>query len=113
MKRIAVPSRRKHDMTKVVGALSNEAPVQIYVGVGRDDEEEIFEIFIDMAKTGSDLRDILDSFAQAVSIGLQYGVPLDAYVRQLRASQSKLLNALADVLTQEPPPPFVPTENDA
>ncbi len=39
------------------------------------------EIFIDMAKEGATMRSMLNCFAIAVSIGLQYGVPLEEFVK--------------------------------
>jgi len=39
------------------------------------------EIFLDISKEGSTIRSLLQAFAKSVSIGLQYGVPLDRYVR--------------------------------
>lgn len=51
-----------------------------YLHVGLFDENTPGEIFITVAKQGSTLRGLLDSFAQAVSIGLQYGVPLKVWV---------------------------------
>src|SRR4029079_14151214 len=44
------------------------------------DDGRIGEIFIDMHKEGAALRSLLNNFAIAVSLGLQYGVPLDEYV---------------------------------
>ena len=40
------------------------------------------EIFIDLAKEGSTLRSLMNCFAVAVSVGLQYGVPLEEYVEK-------------------------------
>jgi ribonucleoside-diphosphate reductase alpha chain len=44
------------------------------------ERERMPEIFIDMHKEGAALRSLLNNFAIAVSLGLQYGVPLDEYV---------------------------------
>jgi ribonucleoside-diphosphate reductase alpha chain len=44
------------------------------------DTNELGEIFLKVAKQGSTLAGIMDAFAIAISIGLQYGVPLKAYV---------------------------------
>src|SRR5204863_7696600 len=44
------------------------------------DDGRLGEIFIDMHKEGAALRSLLNNFAIAVSLGLQYGVPLDEYV---------------------------------
>jgi ribonucleoside-diphosphate reductase alpha chain len=40
------------------------------------------EIFVKLGKQGSTLSGVMDAFAISVSIGLQYGVPLEAYVRR-------------------------------
>jgi ribonucleoside-diphosphate reductase alpha chain len=47
---------------------------------GEYDDGRLGEIFIDMHKEGAALRSLLNNFAIAVSLGLQYGVPLDEYV---------------------------------
>ncbi|HLQ67620.1 MAG TPA: vitamin B12-dependent ribonucleotide reductase [Candidatus Limnocylindrales bacterium] len=51
-----------------------------YVTVGMYDDGSPGEIFIVMAKAGSTLSGVMDSFATAVSLGLQHGVPLELYV---------------------------------
>src|SRR6476469_3999565 len=51
-----------------------------YITVGLYDDGTPGEIFISMAKEGSTISGIMDSFATAVSYGLQYGVPLKFYV---------------------------------
>jgi ribonucleoside-diphosphate reductase alpha chain len=52
----------------------------VFVRTGEYDDGMIGEIFLDMHKEGAAFRSILNSFAIAVSLGLQYGVPLDEYV---------------------------------
>jgi ribonucleoside-diphosphate reductase alpha chain len=47
---------------------------------GEYDDGRIGEIFIDMHKEGAALRSFINNFAIAVSLGLQYGVPLEEYV---------------------------------
>ena len=47
---------------------------------GEYDDGRLGEIFIDMHKEGAALRSFINNFAIAVSLGLQYGVPLDEYV---------------------------------
>ena len=47
---------------------------------GEYDDGALGEIFLDMHKEGAAFRSILNSFAIAVSLGLQYGVPLEEYV---------------------------------
>src|SRR6202043_3940819 len=52
----------------------------VYLRTGEYDDGRIGEIFIDMHKEGAALRSLLNNFAIAVSLGLQYGVPLEEYV---------------------------------
>jgi len=52
----------------------------IFVRTGEYNDTTLGEIFIDLAKEGSTLRSLMNSFAIAVSVGLQYGVPLEEFV---------------------------------
>ena len=52
----------------------------VFVRTGEYDDGAIGEIFLDMHKEGAAFRSILNSFAIAISLGLQYGVPLEEYV---------------------------------
>lgn len=52
----------------------------IFLRTGEYGDHTLGEIFIDMAKEGATMRSLLNSFAIAVSVGLQYGVPLEEYV---------------------------------
>jgi ribonucleoside-diphosphate reductase alpha chain len=52
----------------------------VYLRTGEYDDGRLGEIFIDMHREGSAFRAMMDSFAIAVSVGLQYGVPLEVYV---------------------------------
>jgi ribonucleoside-diphosphate reductase alpha chain len=52
----------------------------IFIRTGEYAGGELGEIFLDMHKEGAAFRSLLNSFAIAVSLGLQYGVPLDEYV---------------------------------
>lgn len=52
----------------------------IFVRTGEWEDGTLGEIFIDMAKEGATMRSLLNSFAIAISVGLQYGVPLDEFV---------------------------------
>src|SRR5688572_2920902 len=54
----------------------------IYLRTGEYADQTLGEIFIDMAKEGATMRSMLNCFAIAVSIGLQYGVPLEEYVEK-------------------------------
>src|SRR5580698_4093540 len=70
-----MPDRRKgYTQKAVVGGH------KIYLRTGEYDDGKLGEIFIDMHKEGAALRSLLHNFAIAVSLGLQYGVPLDEYV---------------------------------
>src|SRR4051794_35013266 len=51
-----------------------------YMTSGAHDDGELGEIFLKLGKQGSTLAGVMDAFSIAVSIGLQYGVPLDTYV---------------------------------
>jgi len=52
----------------------------VFVRTGEYDDGRLGEIFLDMHKEGAAFRSLLNSFAIAVSLGLQYGVPLEEYV---------------------------------
>ncbi len=70
-----LPSRRKgYTQKAVVGGH------KIYLRTGEYDDGRLGEIFVDMHKEGATLRSLLNNFAIAISLGLQYGVPLDEYV---------------------------------
>ena len=53
---------------------------KLYLRTGEYDDGRIGEIFIDMHKEGAALRSLINNFAIAVSLGLQFGVPLEEYV---------------------------------
>ncbi|MCF8259144.1 MAG: vitamin B12-dependent ribonucleotide reductase [Melioribacteraceae bacterium] len=52
----------------------------VYIRTGEYQNGQIGEIFIDMAKEGAAFRSLLNSFAIAISLGLQHGVPLEEFV---------------------------------
>jgi ribonucleoside-diphosphate reductase alpha chain len=52
----------------------------LFVRTGEYTDGTLGEIFLDMAKEGATMRSLMNSFAIAVSVGLQYGVPLEEYV---------------------------------
>ena len=54
----------------------------LFLRTGEYGDGTLGEIFIDMAKEGATMRSLLNSFAIAVSVGLQYGVPLDEFVEK-------------------------------
>ncbi|MFQ5533341.1 MAG: vitamin B12-dependent ribonucleotide reductase [Sphingomonadales bacterium] len=53
---------------------------KVYLRTGEYDDGSLGEIFIDMHKEGAAFRSLMNNFAIAISIGLQYGVPLEEYV---------------------------------
>jgi len=53
---------------------------KVYLRTGEYDDGRVGEIFIDMHKEGAAFRSLMNNFAIAISLGLQYGVPLDEYV---------------------------------
>jgi len=70
-----LPDRRKGYIQKA--AVGGH---KVYVHTGEYDDGELGEIFIDMHKEGAAFRSLMNNFAIAISIGLQYGVPLDEFV---------------------------------
>ncbi|HYF53380.1 MAG TPA: vitamin B12-dependent ribonucleotide reductase, partial [Salinarimonas sp.] len=70
-----MPDRRKgYTQKAVVGGH------KVYLRTGEYDDGRLGEIFIDMHKEGAAFRAMMNNFAIAVSLGLQYGVPLEEYV---------------------------------
>ncbi|WP_207478216.1 vitamin B12-dependent ribonucleotide reductase [Arenibaculum pallidiluteum] len=70
-----LPDRRKgYTQKAVVGGH------KVYLRTGEYDDGRLGEIFIDMHKEGAAFRSLMNNFAIAVSLGLQYGVPLEEYV---------------------------------
>ena len=70
-----LPDRRKgYTQKAIVGGH------KVYLRTGEYDDGRLGEIFIDMHKEGAAFRSLMNNFAIAVSLGLQYGVPLSEYV---------------------------------
>src|SRR5207244_9493873 len=70
-----LPDRRKgYTQKAVVGGH------KVYLRTGEYEDGRLGEIFVDMHKEGAALRSLLNNFAIAISLGLQYGVPLEEYV---------------------------------
>jgi len=59
----------------------------IYIRTGEYEDGSLGEIFLDMHREGAAFRSLLNSFAITVSLGLQYGVPLEEYVDALTFSK--------------------------
>jgi ribonucleoside-diphosphate reductase alpha chain len=70
-----LPDRRKGYIQK-----ASVGGHKVYVHTGEYDDGAVGEIFIDMHKEGAAFRSLMNNFAIAISIGLQYGVPLEEYV---------------------------------
>ena len=73
--RSKMPDRRKGYIQKVT--IGNH---KIYLHTGEYDDGKVGEIFIDMNKEGELVKALMNNFAIAISLGLQYGVPLDEFV---------------------------------
>ncbi len=70
-----LPNRRKgYTQKAIVGGH------KVYLRTGEYEDGNLGEIFIDMHKEGAAFRSLMNNFAIAISIGLQYGVPLEEYV---------------------------------
>jgi ribonucleoside-diphosphate reductase alpha chain len=70
-----LPNRRKgYTQKAVVGGH------KVYLRTGEFEDGRLGEIFIDMHKEGAAFRSLMNNFAIAISLGLQYGVPLDEFV---------------------------------
>ncbi len=74
-KRHLLPSRRTGYTQKAKIGMHS-----LFIRTGEYPDGSLGEIFLDMHKEGAAFRSLLNSFAIAVSLGLQYGVPLEEYV---------------------------------
>jgi ribonucleoside-diphosphate reductase alpha chain len=70
-----LPQRRKGYTQK-----ANVGGHKVYLRTGEYENGKLGEIFIDMNKEGSAFRSLMNNFAIAISIGLQYGVPIEEYI---------------------------------
>ena len=75
VERKQLPAKRRGYTMK--GKVGGQA---MFLRTGEYGDGTLGEIFIDMAKEGATMRSLLNSFAIAISVGLQYGVPLEEYV---------------------------------
>ena len=73
-----MPDRRKGYIQK-----ASIGEHKIYLHTGEYDDGKIGEIFIDTNKEGELVKALMNNFAIAISLGLQYGVPLDEFVDAL------------------------------
>ena len=74
-KRFSMPDRRKGYIQKA--SIGNH---KVYLHTGEYEDGKIGEIFIDTSKEGELVKALMNNFAIAISLGLQYGVPLDEFV---------------------------------
>ena len=74
-KRFKMPDRRKGYIQKAT--VGNH---KVYLHTGEYEDGKIGEIFIDTSKEGELVKALMNNFAIAISLGLQYGVPLDEFV---------------------------------
>ena len=74
-KRFSMPDRRKGYIQKV-----SVGDHKVYLHTGEYEDGKIGEIFIDTSKEGELVKALMNNFAIAISLGLQYGVPLDEFV---------------------------------
>jgi ribonucleoside-diphosphate reductase alpha chain len=77
VERRTLPSKRRGFVQKA--KINGSA---IFLHTGEYNDGTLGEIFIDLAKEGSTLRSLMNCFAIAVSVGLQYGVPLEEFVEK-------------------------------
>jgi ribonucleoside-diphosphate reductase alpha chain len=80
-----LPSGQRIRLPKKRHGFTQEAHVgghKVFLRTGEYEDGSLGEIFIDMHKEGAAFRSLMNCFAMAVSIGLQYGVPLETYVEQ-------------------------------
>ena len=74
-KRFSMPDRRKGYIQK-----ATIGDHKVYLHTGEYEDGKIGEIFIDTSKEGELVKALMNNFAIAISLGLQYGVPLEEYV---------------------------------
>lgn len=82
---LALAPARKRKMPQRRQGLTIEARVsghKVFLRTGEYEDGRLGEIFIDMHKEGATLRSLLNCFAVSVSMGLQYGVPVEEYVEK-------------------------------
>jgi len=77
VERKALPAKRRGFTQKA--KINNQT---LFLRTGEYGDNTLGEIFIDLAKEGSTLRSLMNCFAIAVSVGLQYGVPLEEFVEK-------------------------------
>jgi ribonucleoside-diphosphate reductase alpha chain len=81
----AVQQGHRLRLPKKRSGFTQEAAVgghKVFLRTGEYEDGRLGEIFVDMHKEGAAFRSLMNCFAMAVSVGLQYGVPLETFVEQ-------------------------------
>ena len=79
-----------------------------YITAGKYEDGSVGEIFLtDIGKEGSTMRGLMNAFATAISLGLQYGVPLEVFVRKFSYMRFE-----PEGITQNPEIPFAKSMPD-
>ena len=86
----ASPAAQPHDHRPVRKRLPRQRPATVtrfsvagaegYMTASSYPDDGIGEVFLKLGKQGSTLAGVMDAFSMAISVGLQYGIPLDSYV---------------------------------
>ena len=93
--RTTIPNRR---LNQSLSLTIGRAEVHFTFGYGID--RELLEVFIDAHKTGTDLREMVETTAKLVSVALQHGTPLPVVIDILRDTQRHSVgDALAKLLS--------------
>jgi ribonucleoside-diphosphate reductase alpha chain len=80
---LAQPVRKRLPQSRPSRTISFQVgDAEGYITAGEYPDDGLGEVFLKVAKQGSTLSGIMDAFAIAVSLGLQYGVPLEAYAQK-------------------------------
>ncbi len=84
------PASQPHDHRPVRRRLPRQRPATVtrfsvagaegYMTVSSYPDDGVGEVFLKLGKQGSTLAGVMDAFSMAISVGLQYGIPLDSYV---------------------------------
>ena len=106
---IATPVRKK--MPRERESITHKFSIaghEGYITAGKYEDGSVGEIFLtDIGKEGSTMRGLLNAFATAISIGLQYGVPLEVFVRKFSYMRFE-----PEGMTQNPEIPFAKSMPD-
>ncbi len=107
---VALPPERKR-MPRERESITHKFSIaghEGYITAGKYDDGTVGEIFLtDIGKEGSTMRGLLNAFATAISLGLQYGVPLEVFVRKFSYMRFE-----PEGITQNPEIPFAKSMPD-